>query len=979
MTDRLGNKIIAPAAPLIFAEGGEVDADDSPINTDPLGSAQQFMAQIVQADRPSPTRQSVKRVAKSTGGKEMPKEMGMNAGSLTTARDLMPAASDKGSSRQQMEDFIRVYQNKLSAAKDKARGMSSDTFGAPTLEGASLAKNTLAKKRFAKGGEAKKSEGDDVPQVTGVNKVLDFIAQRVPGSVVSSLPTSARTLLETAQGTKTPVTEANFSPKEMAIMRQLAEFKGGDKGSISYADYAALAEQLNKKGGEYSSSVPSLFSMGDPMGNVQTTLGQFRYMKDPQGNLQVMDKYDFNPPNPNVTQEARTGDYGGFGPYNLIRDYAGEKIPPGKGREVRINLGPVKKRAEGSPEEGELSQAEIDAASRPAFVSPSMRPATKISRANDPTDRILGAIEPAVTLGTGAVAAAVGMPRGIYKGLTSGQVGQGKAASIASKEAADFIERNTYVPRSESGRENLAALGKIAQDLKLAPTPGGAAMASLARPAALRAQGANIAKDFQQYNRQLAVPGASYAARPEGSTLVINKLTGAEDYSNWIPKQLDEAAKDIKVNVPQEKQDLVKNFWDVKALNYFSKQFGTESDPVYKGIKEQTIKSPALDKNFRKYALDQLAVGKTRVNEQTGQERFFPKYPEAHDDLRKRYDDMTGIEGSIYAYDPARVMDPNYSWSRTAVGGQEMAALKDREIDRMIAQGTPVSQANLELEYLTREVKDPTKIFGSNPVAKDLLAAFEKSTGVTTGNSSATVPGDSSLPQNLVTGMIKGEPLYTTARADRTLRDIFNPEYINQYLVSLPERELKNVRFEDAVKGGAKLSAQMMQRETLAADIRAGKRVPDKFFSEGVSAPLLQFSEGPLAGFAWKRIEKAESTVPEGAYVGHSVGGYAKGGMYGPEKHKQFNEGTMQVFTLRDARNRPVNTIEVKMQDSGPVVTQIKGNGRATGNKAPVDYDTGVLEFMQNYLKPARITESDGYLTPLLLSYKNQLNNARTP
>ena len=64
------------------------------------------------------------------------------------------------------------------------------------------------------------------------------------------------------------------------------------------------------------------------------------------------------------------------------------------------------------------------------------------------------------------------------------------------------------------------------------------------------------------------------------------------------------------------------------------------------------------------------------------------------------------------------------------------------------------------------------------------------------------------------------------------------------------------------------------------------------------------------------------------------------------------------------------------MQDSGPVVTQIKGNGRATGNKAPVDYDTGVLEFLQNYLKPARITESDSYLTPLLLSYKDQLNNA---
>jgi hypothetical protein len=462
----------------------------------------------------------------------------------------MPKSADKGSSRQQMEDFIQAYQNKISAAKDRARGLAADTMGAPTLEGPALTKNSLAKKRFKDGGEAKKSEEDAAPKVTGVNKVLDFIAQRVPSSVVSSLPTSARTLLETSQGTKTPVTEANFSPKEMEIMRQLAELKGGDKGSVSYADYAALAKDINKKGKEYSSSVPSLFSMGDPMGNVQTTLGQFKYMKDPQGNLQVVDTYDFNPPNPNMTQEARTGDYGGFGLYNLIRDYAGEKIPPGSGREVRINLGPVKSRAEGSPEEGEVSQAELDAASRPAFVSPSMRRATKISRANDPTDRILGAIEPAVTLGTGAVAAAVGMPRGIYKGLTSGQVGQGKAASIASKEAADFIERNTYAPRSESGRENLAALSKIAEDMKLAPTPGGAAMASLARPSAVGAQASNIAKDFQQYNRQLAVPGASYAVRPEGSTLVINKLTGADDYSNWIPKQFDEAAKDPAAVVP---------------------------------------------------------------------------------------------------------------------------------------------------------------------------------------------------------------------------------------------------------------------------------------------------------------------------------------------------------------------------------------------------------------------------------------------
>jgi hypothetical protein len=562
-TDRMGNRIYAPGMGSLygFAKGGDVDvnallaqnaetlSDEEPeevINTNPVGTAQQMLADLAGAERASPTRMSVKRTKTATGGgASADKSMRMGTeslakGDLGAMRDTAPAKGAPDSARSQMEELARVYQTRMTAARNKARGLSADTFGAPTLEGPSLTKNTLAKKRFNKGGEAKKSEGDAAPKVTGVNKVLDFIAQRLPADV---FPTSGRTLLETVQGAKTPITEKNFSPEEMDVMRELAALKGGDKGSISYADYVALAREMNKRGEVPASMSPSLFSMADPMGNVQTTLGQFRYMKDPQGNLQVVDKYDFNPPNPNAMQEARTGDYGAFGPYGLIRDYAGEKVPPGAGREVRVNLGPVKKRAEGSPEEGEVSQAELDAASRPAFVSPNMPKATKISRANDPTDRIMGVIEPAVTLGTGAVAAAVGMPRGIYKGLTSGKFKEGKAASIASKEAADFIERNTYVPRSESGKENLAALNKIAEDLKLAPAPGGAAMASLARPTAVRAQGANIADDFQQYNQQISVPGASYAVPPQGPAKTPAPASGLGFYS---------AAEQAALNLPRK-------------------------------------------------------------------------------------------------------------------------------------------------------------------------------------------------------------------------------------------------------------------------------------------------------------------------------------------------------------------------------------------------------------------------------------------
>ena len=58
------------------------------------------------------------------------------------------------------------------------------------------------------------------------------------------------------------------------------------------------------------------------------------------------------------------------------------------------------------------------------------------------------------------------------------------------------------------------------------------------------------------------------------------------------------------------------------------------------------------------------------------------------------------------------------------------------------------------------------------------------------------------------------------------------------------------------------------------------------------------------------------------------------------------------------------------LDEDTPVVTQIKGNGRATGNTAPEKYDEAVAQFLQNYLKPAAIEEKDEFLTPLLQTYK---------
>ena len=163
------------------------------------------------------------------------------------------------------------------------------------------------------------------PKMTGVNRLIDWAAQKVNPTW---FPTSARTLFETVQGNRDPITETNFSPAELDVMRQLIE-STGDRGHVQYADYINfMKKQQQEKGTIPASMTPSMLSILDPIGNVQNTLGRFTYSRDSQGNLIVVDSYDFNKQGPSTSSVI-----------GAIRDYASEKIPPGSGRQVNINLG----------------------------------------------------------------------------------------------------------------------------------------------------------------------------------------------------------------------------------------------------------------------------------------------------------------------------------------------------------------------------------------------------------------------------------------------------------------------------------------------------------------------------------------------------------------------------------------------------------------------------------------------------------------
>lgn len=183
MTDRLGNRIYAPATPPFgFAKGGQVDIDamralvdasnvadeeEGPTVDDYAGEAKRMLASL----QPSGQTQKMSRtrLPATGGGAETPKEMGMQADALTTPTEFKPKKAK--SAQAELRALAKQYALKQRAAENQAKGLMQNTLGAPTLEQPTLTREGLSAKRFQKGGEAKKADAGEVkePSLFGVS------------------------------------------------------------------------------------------------------------------------------------------------------------------------------------------------------------------------------------------------------------------------------------------------------------------------------------------------------------------------------------------------------------------------------------------------------------------------------------------------------------------------------------------------------------------------------------------------------------------------------------------------------------------------------------------------------------------------------------------------------------------------------------------------------------------------------------------
>lgn len=171
------------------------------------------------------------------------------------------------------------------------------------------------------------------------------------GAIGSLLPntgifTPVKTLNDTLKGKQSAITEKDLTPEQLDFIKKIVAFKekyasenkgasGISPGAITYQDYQLYAKTLPEGEGPMSKT-PGLFSVFDPYGQMQTTLGQFGYKINPKtGAVTISDKYNFNPLyNIDGTPAMETA----YGPYGAVREYAGRQIPEGTGRTVNINL-----------------------------------------------------------------------------------------------------------------------------------------------------------------------------------------------------------------------------------------------------------------------------------------------------------------------------------------------------------------------------------------------------------------------------------------------------------------------------------------------------------------------------------------------------------------------------------------------------------------------------------------------------------------
>jgi hypothetical protein len=522
-----------------------------------------------------------------------------------------------------------------------------------------------------------------------------------------------------------------------------------------------------------------------------------------------------------------------------------------------------------------LTPEEIEAASKPAFLTPKSGIGRKIS--TKPGELEAAALQGVSETPYNLLGAPVDLATMVMRPFGY-DVEKPMFGSEDLKQRALKAGIRQKPPEGAAAR----ALYEMGQLGASAVNPAGPVRGAVAAAQKTGEAAKMLARDFQDYNQQLSVPGASYAVKPKGGTFAytpedLNRVKPITKIGKMV-QSYGAVARDV--DAPDELLEFLKT----KAPKYLTTTYGTASDPLRTALRDQRIQP---------FGTDAVDISPELIKK-AGRAQDVDNL-QARIDLEKAYDNRTGIS--------ANVLKPEDStW----------------EFQRNIRRG--ISE-KIGQEGVTAEFRNPASLnafsqseFAEYPISTEMLRKF--------------VENQDKLPPNLQRALQTGEPMYDAY----PLSALLQPSNVVEALQQVPANKLKNMSFPEALIQGTQALAPVRDYLAAVALAEKGAKVPrqalDMFTTPVVKAPSF--------GGQWVTLDKSLAAKMEGKLMNHSVGDYNSGTSYGTAYtglpyggKKAFDEGLVRVYSLRDAEGLPKVTVEMAKSDRGKGntwnVSQIRG------------------------------------------------------
>ena len=851
-------------------------------------------------------------------------------------------------------------------------------------------------KQFNEGGPVYRADGSPKEGETSSNFVDDAL-KKVTNMVVgagikgygaiadrSSMPSNKRIYLESfADEQKTPITEKNFTADELKTIGEIIKTKQAidpklTSGYINYNDYAKF---INPK--ETSQVTGVAAGERNPYENIRTTLGQFNYKIDPKtGNAVISDTYDFNKLNQKLSKTMSRGDYvvNTLDPYSVARVYGEANMPAGEGRPVQIqipgllgNPAPVR-RADGSPEYGEISMGDFSGDARQQlknFATQGWKAPTR-QDAKVLAQIPLNVVSNLESVARGSIAGDVGFPGEIQQGFSSpradSQAFPTKGDPTAFIDSSGVKGRNDQLlpttervlrnmPRITPANEQSEGYEEIGTYLGFGPLSAG-----LSRlPAAYRAAkpvvvaGAKAAAPIIAEKALKAAPAAQpmNIVTPSGRVFLANKSYKEEPISN-LDKALKSAIEwNNLVDNPEARPAI--EFMDKKVREYFKNRAGTIGDEVREALITGRIKIPKnskLEEQFPQALID--AARKGDVTSMRVLEDALHK--ETHLKSKTTTKDFTTL-----ATDAPRANEDN----RLAIL-EQMKNNPNMIPDEMLLRLIGKDVATMPTKEAAAKVAEIRAKLAQNPTLFNTI--FESKIGrlipedavevITTDN----LKNYGNLYPSLTNAANKQEGIMALSQ-NAPITDIGNTMATPIKIMGLtmrqliaeaqaiPAKELERMSVPDvinrAIQSREKGNEALQFANKAERLVDQGKPIPENISLFGTK----EFLPKDKQGFVWREIVDPHAAAIQSVLMKNSIKGYSERGTYGflGKGMMGMERGEVRLFSLYDPKGQAVTNVEYitptatgKVIDDGSVkrnsITQFFGNGPRTGNVAPTDY-----------------------------------------